>query len=64
MISLVDIFTRLSECILCKFKFDFTAMSIGFKHQEYGSVMQFLSMGFHDSFMDTVTRIPVYIMQI
>ena len=36
----MDTFTRLSECILCQFKFVFMAISIYFEHQEYRSVIQ------------------------
>ena len=59
----MDRFTKISERALCKFKWVFMAISNGCKHQEYLTVM-YIEMGFHGSFMNTFTEIPVYIMQI
>ena len=52
--SFMDTFTGIPKCIFCKFKWVFIALSIGFEHHEYRSVMQ-IYMGFHGSFMNAFT---------
>ena len=36
--GVIDTFTEIPECIVCKFKLVFMAIFIGFEHQEYRSV--------------------------